>query len=1094
MALMKKLAVLVFLLASSFVLAGEKMSKEIEILSPSDGAKVRLLHPLQRDWMTMPREKRVAKFGDVKGFRTKLEKTGTRPQPVRLSWRCKHPEGKDCAGTYTVEVMHRRSGRRHFFVENLRTNEVEITNLEVGESYTWCVWCGKHAKGADFKTEDLAPRLLDWKDVAGNVRDLGGWKTKDGFRVRQGVAFRSAGLNDNALTDLTAKETLALYEAGQLEAQFGKKGKEIADLLAAGKIGPDDPRLRKTFGRKEFRKGRIHGTEESREFVRKFFGIRTDLDLRRSGSECWGMTGSPLGAEVAWCNLPGNCYDGLGEKKGKKKLRKDLELFLDRDNYGIVFHCIGGADRTGSLAFVINALLGVDEEDLWRDWEATGFDTSRDSFTHAKCLDKLVSVFGKYEGATINERVENYVKSLGYKQEDIERLRDILIDRGGPYRDLRGLPLWHKAGGVKNLRDVGGWITTDGKKVRTGRLFRSGALEDIKSDGVEALVSKLGVKTDLDLRRPEQVAGLKGKSPLGAGVKLVNFSSFAYQGFDSDGGKECFAKTFRFLVNEAEYPVVMHCVKGADRTGSWAFFLNGLLGVPEADLRYDWEVTHGANGNPLFKHCSRYDRLLAVVEKRSGRTLAEKIVSFAKECGVTDGEIAKWRSMMLEGGEAAAVQPPSAACELKIGVLSDPHLSVTGDDFGLSECLKGLQNRRVDVVVLAGDLADTGLVVEYERFHKLWMEVFGDMPGRNGTPELVIVWGNHDYRRASILRGKADDASIADSLMINHKDEVWRMLTGDPFPGEIYARTIKGFRFVATHWGHEKKIGSWLQQHADELSGTKPFFYVLHPPPPGTVFTDRAATEGTVSDVLRGYTNCFSISGHLHANLADDTALWQGAFTAMNAGVTHNAVPRHGTGVGPYRNGCFKMAKAKPPYPHMGTCPTMAGWHGSVVTVLDGRISVERVDFKTGQRIGDDWEIPLPLKAHPNEPFALSASAEAPEFDAGAVVSVVTEDGLNAAGETERQIVVSVPQAKPRAKWGRAIANEVELFALDDGRTIVKAQALQPGQGLPIEESMAYPAKCVFGADEIPAGMKFGVRVTPINAAGRRGRAIEWRE
>ena len=39
----------------------------------------------------------------------------------------------------------------------------------------------------------------------------------------------------------------------------------------------------------------------------------------------------------------------------------------------VFFHCAGGADRTGSLAFLIEALLGVSESDLSKDYELTTF-------------------------------------------------------------------------------------------------------------------------------------------------------------------------------------------------------------------------------------------------------------------------------------------------------------------------------------------------------------------------------------------------------------------------------------------------------------------------------------------------------------------------------------------------------------------------------------------------------------------------------------------------------------------------------------------------------------------------------------------------
>ena len=70
----------------------------------------------------------------------------------------------------------------------------------------------------------MAPRLIRVARVP-NVRDLGGRVTEDGRRVRQGLLFRSAGLNDNAYVkdgknDWPAKiqEKLeALEESGRID-------------------------------------------------------------------------------------------------------------------------------------------------------------------------------------------------------------------------------------------------------------------------------------------------------------------------------------------------------------------------------------------------------------------------------------------------------------------------------------------------------------------------------------------------------------------------------------------------------------------------------------------------------------------------------------------------------------------------------------------------------------------------------------------------------------------------------------------------------------------------------------------------------------
>lgn len=439
---------------------------------------------------------------------------------------------------------------------------------------------------------------------------------------------------------------MKLHEAGQLEPLFGAKGKEIAEKLDSGKMKPDDPALHKTFRCKTFEKGKLRGTEASREYVRTFFGLRTDIDLRRTESECWGMTESPLGPSVTWLNLPGQSYGGLGTENGKKAFKKTFGVFLDRARYGIVFHCIGGADRTGAVAFILNGLLGVEEEDLWKDWEFTAFGGQGSYFLHKTHFLKLLKVFDDYPGETINNRIEAYVKSLGFTDADIETLREILLEDDDVPADLRGLPVWRTADGVANLRDLGGWPAMDGCMVRTGCVYRAATLDRVTDRGRETMTQGLGIVTDLDLRRAKDIAKLNGKSPLG--VTLENLSSPSYDGFGTEDGRRSFARTFRWLINEAHYPLVFHCQKGADRTGSWAFFLNGLLGVQEADLRYDWEVTAQSNRNPLFKHRGRYDELRKIVEACSGETWSEKFVGFAQSCGVTDVEIGKWRAMMLE--------------------------------------------------------------------------------------------------------------------------------------------------------------------------------------------------------------------------------------------------------------------------------------------------------------------------------------------------------------------------------------------------------------------------------------------------------------
>ena len=90
--------------------------------------------------------------------------------------------------------------------------------------------------------------------------------------------------------------------------------------------------------------------------------------------------------------------------------------------------CISGQDRTGAVAFILNALLGVDEEELYRDWEATGFHNANTSFNHERKFNLLVRGFDRWPGDSINERVEAYVLSLGFTPVDLAAFRNLLLE------------------------------------------------------------------------------------------------------------------------------------------------------------------------------------------------------------------------------------------------------------------------------------------------------------------------------------------------------------------------------------------------------------------------------------------------------------------------------------------------------------------------------------------------------------------------------------------------------------------------------------------------------------------------------------------
>ena len=341
------------------------------------GRVVSLQTPGQRAYFAMDRVARENAFSNMT-FRAGMLATDDRPAPVALDWR---------AGTPPYAVTVTRAGRA-VWSATVPTRSAEVFNLEIARAYEWTA---RDAKGGvvgagRFRTADEAPRILLVPGVP-NVRDLGGRIGLGGRRIRQGRVFRSAGWNNNATAHV-----------------------QTNGLVVTTNFLPGASRLDPTVA----------------ELYVRPLGIRTDLDLR-SDRECFGMTGSPLGKDVRWVHVSSGNYWDLAKPKWQAAFAEAFRVFLDEANYPIVFHCIAGADRTGSLACILNGLLGVPEDELAKDWEATGFDCAHPKLRHDIRWDPLIEVFDAYPGATLNDRIAAYVRACGFTDADIARFRSLML-------------------------------------------------------------------------------------------------------------------------------------------------------------------------------------------------------------------------------------------------------------------------------------------------------------------------------------------------------------------------------------------------------------------------------------------------------------------------------------------------------------------------------------------------------------------------------------------------------------------------------------------------------------------------------------------
>lgn len=205
-----------------------------------------------------------------------------------------------------------------------------------------------------------------------------------------------------------------------------------------------------------------------------------------------------------------------------------------------------------------------------------------------------------------------------------------------------------------NVRDIGGW-TCDGGTVKYGLLIRGGKLS---STDRGVLVGELGIQHDLDLRGREGGSDNEEStmtvSPLGNDVWYTRAQQCAWYALTPVPTWQTYLRCIIDAVTHRE-PVYFHCTAGADRTGTLACVLEGLLGMSQSDIDKDYELTtfySGSGTDALARRRNETDwtKLINAINAVSGDSFRDKCVHFAVgTCGMTMADINAYRAAMING-------------------------------------------------------------------------------------------------------------------------------------------------------------------------------------------------------------------------------------------------------------------------------------------------------------------------------------------------------------------------------------------------------------------------------------------------------------
>ena len=237
--------------------------------------------------------------------------------------------------------------------------------------------------------------------------------------------------------------------------------------------------------------------------------------------------------------------------------------------------------------------------------------------------------------------------------------------------------------GPLNFRDVGGYATTSGRRVKWGQVYRSDSLHHLtEADGPR--LAKIGIVTALDFRAHDELDRI-GIGRLGdldikhVHVPTVDQVLHTVRPPDAvvpgsvaeiylrmlEMGARAYAAAMRTLTEPDALPAVYFCMAGKDRTGVFSAFLLGLLGVGDLDIVADYVLTHEvveqihergraerSDRDEIWKdlpddllgaHAPSMEGLIAGVHAKYGSW-----IGYADSIGIEEDVILQLRELLLE--------------------------------------------------------------------------------------------------------------------------------------------------------------------------------------------------------------------------------------------------------------------------------------------------------------------------------------------------------------------------------------------------------------------------------------------------------------
>lgn len=269
------------------------------------------------------------------------------------------------------------------------SGQVSVINLKADTTYKCECYEDTNKIGEyTFKTENSLPRNLDVDSVT-NVRDIGGYSSQLGGKIRQGLYYRGGRFN---YTD----EKTTIDQESTFVNELSDEGYDtLIDVLK----------------------------------------LKSEIDLRMNESHYqstyaheYGMMDNSTYPDIEYCPFPLNWNYSNMMKDEKETIGNIFKFLSHKENYPVYVHCNIGTDRTGMITYILGTLLGISQLDLYYDYLFSNFA----NINNTRDLSKITNIYQKtlldYKCDNLHNAAFEYLLDCGLEEKEVCSIMNIFLD------------------------------------------------------------------------------------------------------------------------------------------------------------------------------------------------------------------------------------------------------------------------------------------------------------------------------------------------------------------------------------------------------------------------------------------------------------------------------------------------------------------------------------------------------------------------------------------------------------------------------------------------------------------------------------------